>query len=119
MLLEKGESITLRNVFFETSQSELLKESVVQLLALKRILEDNPSMKIELRGYTDNRGNDSYNMELSESRAKAVKVWLIEYGIEAQRLTSRGFGRKDPVESNETKAGRARNRRVEFFIVDM
>ena len=119
IVLKEGESITLRNVFFETSESELLKESVVQLLALKRILDDHPSMKIELRGYTDNRGNDSYNMELSEARAKAVKDWLIEYGIEAQRLTSRGFGRKDPIESNETKAGRARNRRVEFFIVDM
>jgi len=117
--LKKGESINLRNVFFETGKANLLKESVVQLVELKQILDRRPTMKIELRGYTDNKGSDEINEELSLSRASSVRDWLIEYGIDERRINAVGFGRKDPIASNQTKAGRARNRRVEFYIVEM
>jgi outer membrane protein OmpA-like peptidoglycan-associated protein len=117
--LEVGRSITLRNVFFETAESKLLDESVVQLTALKKIMIDYPKMEIELRGYTDDRGEKEYNLILSQSRAEAVQSWLEEEGIETSRLSSKGFGEKDAVDTNSTEAGRARNRRVEFYIVNM
>ncbi|MFT6997967.1 MAG: outer membrane protein OmpA-like peptidoglycan-associated protein [Cryomorphaceae bacterium] len=119
IILEKGRSIALRNVFFETDEAELLDESIVQLNGLNRILLDYPDMKIELRGYTDDRGKSAYNLSLSQKRATAVKAWLIEQGLTETRVGAKGFGEKDPIESNSTEAGRARNRRVEFFIVKM
>jgi len=119
LVLEKGESIALRNVFFETDEAKLLDESIVQLSALYRILTDYPQMIIELRGYTDDRGESGYNLNLSERRAMAVMEWLSEQGIAKERLSSKGFGEQDPIKSNATEAGRARNRRVEFFIVNM
>ncbi len=118
-VFEKGKSIALRNVFFETDEATLLDESIVQLNALIRVLEENPSMEIELRGYTDNRGDDVYNLDLSERRAMAVMKWLEKEGIGKRRLEAKGFGEADPIETNETEAGRLRNRRVEFFIVNM
>jgi outer membrane protein OmpA-like peptidoglycan-associated protein len=117
--LEAGNSITLRNVFFETDESKLLQESEVQLNALGRLLYDYPEMKIELRGYTDDRGEIEYNLNLSKERAASVKEWLVEYGVDPGRMSSIGFGENNPVETNDTEAGRARNRRVEFFIVNM
>ncbi|MCZ4407197.1 OmpA family protein [Cryomorphaceae bacterium 1068] len=119
LILEKGKSIALRNVFFETNEAKLLDESLVQLNALNRILKDYPEMSIELRGYTDDRGEDEYNLVLSERRAQSVKTWLLEQGLSENRISAKGFGEKDPIEINSTEAGRARNRRVEFFIVNM
>jgi len=119
VLLEKGKSIALRNVFFETNEAELLDESVVQLNALSRILFDYPQMTIELRGYTDDRGEKEYNLSLSEKRAQSVRRWLLKQGLSETRASAKGFGEQDPIETNSTEAGRARNRRVEFYIVDM
>lgn len=119
IILEKGRSIALRNVFFETDQAVLLDESIVQLNGLDRILLDYPDMTIELRGYTDDRGEEDYNLKLSRERAAAVKNWLTDQGHAEARINAKGFGEKDPLETNTTEAGRARNRRVEFYIVDM
>jgi outer membrane protein OmpA-like peptidoglycan-associated protein len=119
VILEKGKSIALRNVFFETNEDKLLDESLVQLNALNRILQDYPDMIIELRGYTDDRGEDEYNLSLSQRRAESVKTWLLEHGVNESRIRAKGFGEKDPIETNTTEAGRTRNRRVEFFIVNM
>jgi len=117
--LATGSTINLRNVFFETDESKLREESFIQLSALKDILLQYPEMKIEVRGYTDNIGEANYNLELSTRRAEAVVVWLTEQGISGHRLSFKGFGEADPVESNETTAGRARNRRVTFHIISM
>jgi len=119
LLLEKGKSIALRNVFFETNEAKLLDESIVQLNALGRILIDYPEMTIELRGYTDDRGEKEYNLSLSKRRAQSVRTWLLEQGLSETRVSAKGFGERDPIETNNTEAGRARNRRVEFYIVDM
>lgn len=119
LILEKGKSIALRNVFFETDEAELLEESIVQLNALRRILNDYPEMNIELRGYTDSRGEDDYNLSLSLRRAQAVRTWLTEQGVSETRIEATGFGEQNPIETNATEAGRTRNRRVEFFIVNM
>jgi outer membrane protein OmpA-like peptidoglycan-associated protein len=73
-------------------------------------------MKIEIRGHTDNVGNDDANLSLSENRAKSVVNYLIENGITGDRLTSKGFGESQPVTTNETAEGKQQNRRVEFII---
>lgn len=108
--------IRLNNVFFETSKWELLPTSKTELDGLVTILNQNPTMKIEIRGHTDNVGSDELNLTLSENRAKSVVTYLIEKGILADRLTSKGYGESIPVTTNENTEGRQLNRRVEFII---
>lgn len=117
--IAEGRTISLRNVFFKTDSASLLEESKFQLGALYRLMNEYNKMKIEIRGYTDNVGDDTYNLELSKRRATAVENWLIDKGIDSSRISSQGFGEKDPIETNDTEAGRARNRRVTFYIVSM
>lgn len=114
-----GRTINLRNVFFDTDKATLLDESVIQLTALKNLLEEFAKMHIEIRGYTDSQGDDAYNLDLSQRRAGAVVEWLVSQGIDKSRLQSKGYGETDPVATNETEAGRALNRRVTFFILSM
>ncbi len=109
--------IRLNNVFFETGKWELLPASQTELDALATILTQNPTMKIEIRGHTDNVGSDDSNNVLSENRAKAVVDFLTTKGIPAERLSSKGYGESIPVTSNETAEGRQFNRRVEFIIL--
>ncbi len=117
--IAEGRTISLRNVFFKTDSASLLEESKFQLEALYKLMYRYDKMEIEIRGYTDNVGDDAYNMELSKRRATAVENWLIENGIDSSRISSKGFGENDPVETNDTEAGRARNRRVTFYIVSL
>ena len=112
----KAKPIVLKNVFFETGSADLKKESLVELNRLKNLLEDNPSLKIQINGHTDNVGSDEDNLKLSDGRAKAVYDFLIENGITASRLKFKGFGETQPVASNETEEGRQQNRRTEFVI---
>ena len=76
------------------------------------ILKKNPDLKVEIDGHTDSTGPAAYNMTLSERRAKAVMKYFVDKGVEAQRLTTKGFGSTNPAASNDTKEGRAKNRRV-------
>ncbi|NJN33343.1 MAG: OmpA family protein [Saprospiraceae bacterium] len=111
-------TIVLKNVFFDTDKSILKSESFVELNKLKLLLTENPKMRIELRGHTDNVGSDASNLDLSTRRAAAVKDFLIQNGITADRLQSKGFGESQPVDTNETPEGRQNNRRTEFLILD-
>jgi outer membrane protein OmpA-like peptidoglycan-associated protein len=117
--LEKGGTVLLKNVFFETDEAVLRDESLVQLKALKNLMDIHRSMVIEVRGYTDDRGEEDYNLELSERRAEAVTDWLRTEGVAPDRLSAKGFGEKHPIATNNSEAGRTKNRRVEFLIVDM
>lgn len=117
--IAEGKTINLRNVFFKTDSATLMAESTFQLEALLKLMNDHPKMRIEIRGYTDNVGDDDYNLKLSSRRAEAVTLWLISNGIGQDRLVFKGFGEKDNIETNETEAGRARNRRVTFYILEM
>jgi outer membrane protein OmpA-like peptidoglycan-associated protein len=117
--IKQGRDITLQNVFFETDKAVLEDESSIQLEALKKLLDEYSNMEIEIRGYTDDRGAADYNFELSERRAETVLNWLRENGIEAKRLSSKGFGESNPIADNNTEAGRARNRRVTFYIISL
>lgn len=112
----EGSDIALQNVFFETDSDALLAESLVQLNALLQVMETRKDMEIELRGFTDNRGDRAHNLDLSERRARAVLEWLVAHGIERNRLEAHGFGDTQPIADNNTQAGRARNRRVDFVI---
>lgn len=111
--------IRLNNIFFETGKATLLPTSQNELDRLATILNDNPGMVIEIRGHTDNQGGADLNQSLSENRAKAVVEYLVSKGIDAKRLTSKGFGEKAPTATNDTPEGRAINRRVEFKIISV
>jgi len=117
--MEKAEheSVILENVFFESGSSELLPASEPELQKLLYTLKINQSMVIELRGHTDNVGDDDANQQLSEARAKAVFSWLTGKGIPGTRISYKGFGETQPIASNDTEAGRKQNRRTEFYIV--
>lgn len=114
--IEVGECITLKNVFFATGQYVLLDESQAELDAVALLLNQNPSIHIELGGHTDNVGKSEANKVLSEQRAKAVMDYLAAHGIEADRMTYKGYGETRPVASNDTEEGRAQNRRTEFKV---
>lgn len=114
---EAEEIVTMWDVFFATGESEVLPQSYNELRRLKELLEANPDMKIELRGHTDNQGTVEFNRRLSEARAKAVVDYLVARGIDARRLSYKGFGKSMPIESNDTPEGRRRNRRVEYRVV--
>lgn len=88
----------------------MLNEAVI-------IMKENPQLKVEVDGHTDSTGPAAYNMKLSEERAKAVKAYFVDHGIDAKRITTKGFGLTKPVASNDTKEGRAKNRRVELTPV--
>ena len=81
------------------------------------ILKKNPEIKVEIDGHTDNTGTAAYNMNLSERRAKSVMKYFVDQGVEAERLTTKGFGLTKPAASNDTKEGRTKNRRVELTPV--
>lgn len=116
--VEVGETIVLRNIFFDTGAAELRPESYAELGILYKLMVDNPSLKIEISGHTDNVGSANLNQRLSERRARSVVDFLIERGIDNERLTYKGYGFEKPIASNETAAGRQMNRRTEFEIIE-
>jgi len=116
MKIQKDAKIVLRNVFFDFGKSTLKPESFGELDRLIDILTENPKLKIEIGGHTDNKGTKQKNMELSEARAKAVVDYLSKK-IDTSRMTFKGYAFDVPVATNETEEGRALNRRVEFKII--
>lgn len=109
--------IVLENVFFETASAALKDNSKTELDKLKALLDENPAMKIQLNGHTDNVGQPEDNMTLSNNRAIAVMEYLIQQGITKERLSAKGFGETKPRFPNDTKEGRAGNRRTEFVVL--
>lgn len=114
-----GSSFVLKEIFFEFDKSTILQQSYFELMRLISLLDTYPEMRIEIGGHTDAKGSESYNLRLSESRAKAVADYLISKGISEKRLTYKGYGKSQPIDTNETEEGRAHNRRVEFKIISM
>jgi outer membrane protein OmpA-like peptidoglycan-associated protein/tetratricopeptide (TPR) repeat protein len=109
--------IVLKNIFFETGSATLQKESLPELAQLKKLLTENPTLKIQINGHTDNVGSDADNLRLSEARAKAVYDHLVQNGADASRLRYKGFGESVPAGSNDTEEGRRMNRRTEYLVV--
>lgn len=114
-----GVPVVLRNVFFETGSAALKNESRVELDKLVDMLRKNPNMKIEVSGHTDNVGSKESNLKLSDNRAASVKDYLVKAGIQADRITTKGFGDTKPVDDNGTDKGRANNRRTEFKVTNI
>jgi outer membrane protein OmpA-like peptidoglycan-associated protein len=115
--IEIGKSITLQNVFFVRSKAELLPDSYFELDRLVKVLSDNPQLKIEILGHTDNVGDPALNLKLSEDRVTTIKKYLISKNISEKRLSGKGYGGTKPIASNATEETRKLNRRVEFTIV--
>ncbi len=116
MTKEDRKPVVLKNVFFATASAELLPVSTNELDRLYNLLEDNPEMRIQINGHTDNVGGDEANQQLSEARAKAVYSYLLGKGIAEERLKYKGFGETQFIADNETEEGRQQNRRTEFEL---
>jgi outer membrane protein OmpA-like peptidoglycan-associated protein len=114
--IEIGQSIKLNNVFFVQSKPELLSIAYPELDRLAEVMKANPKIEIELSGHTDNVGDASKNLILSEQRVKTVKDYLVSKGISAARITGKGYGGTKPVSSGNTEEDKKLNRRVEFTI---
>ena len=117
MTLKLGDTIRLKNIYFDFDKAELLPRSFVELNKLAKILKENPKLEIEIDGHTDSDGSENYNQKLSESRAKTVTEWLKKQGIRGERHKFRGAGERQPIVSNDTENGRQQNRRVEFVVL--
>ena len=117
MPIEVGETIQLNNVFFEQGKPILKSQSFPELDRLFQIMQENPSVQIELGGHTDNVGNKEALMKLSQDRVIAVKAYLEKRGIKDNRIEGKGYGPTQPIAANNTEADRQKNRRVEVKII--
>lgn len=115
--IDTGETVVLKNIFFDFDKFDLLPESLAELNKLTGLLQKNPAMKIEIGGHTDNKGSAEYNQKLSEQRARSVYEFLIAKGIDKNRLSYKGYGLTKPIDTNDTEEGRANNRRTEFKVM--
>ena len=104
-------------VFFDPGKTELKRSSYPELDRVVHVMQADPNMEVEIAGYTDSEGDDSHNLELSRRRAEAVKDYLLKKGIPENRIVTKGYGKDNPIASNDTEDGRAENRRVEFTVL--
>jgi outer membrane protein OmpA-like peptidoglycan-associated protein len=115
--IKKGQRTILKNIFFAYDSYELQSTSFAELDKMYEFLSQNPDIKIEIGGHTDNTGSDSHNDQLSLNRAKAVYDNLILRGINEDRLSFKGYGSKQPIDTNQSPEGRQNNRRTEFKVL--
>ena len=108
--------IALEGVFFETNSATLTAASAAILDKAAATLNVNKQIEGEVAAHTDDRGKDTYNLDLSNRRAASVMDYLVSHGVDAARLTSKGYGEAQPKADNATAAGRAQNRRVELRV---
>jgi tetratricopeptide (TPR) repeat protein len=115
--VEVGTKVVLDNIYFQTGKAVLMPESYDELDQVFRFLENNPSVKLEISGHTDNTGSLRINQRLSRDRARAVVNYLVNRGIAEHMLISEGYADTQPVATNDTAEGRRQNRRVEFKVI--
>lgn len=115
--IEVGTVVRLKNIYFDFNKATLKSESFVELDKVVAFLTDNPTVEIEIEGHTDSVGPDDRNQALSQSRSQSVVDYLVSKGIAVGRLAAKGFGESKPIDTNDTDAGRANNRRVEFTVL--
>ncbi len=115
--IEAGQSLTLNNIFFDFNKSNLRSESFSELNRLLKIFSDYPGISIEIAGHTDGIGSDDYNQKLSQSRAEAVRQYLLQKRVDGTKVVAVGYGKHEPIADNHTDEGRQMNRRVEFRIL--
>jgi len=107
--------IIMHGILFDIDKATLKPESMGSINQIFNLMQKDPSLKFEIGGHTDNTGNADHNLTLSQQRADAVKEQLVKMGIDASRLTTKGYGDTKPIDTNDTPEGRANNRRVEFI----
>ncbi|MCO5287153.1 MAG: OmpA family protein [Chitinophagaceae bacterium] len=115
--IETDASVVLKNIFFNTGKSDLKPESIVELNNIVTLMNENPTLRIQIIGFTDNVGSEKDNLKLSNDRALSVVNYLITHGVKAERLSHLGKGASNPVADNNTEEGRAQNRRTEMKVV--
>jgi OOP family OmpA-OmpF porin len=113
-----AEKIVLRGVNFDFDKSEIRPDAAVILDEAVSILSGSPDRQVRIEGHTCSMGPDAYNQGLSERRAASVRKYLVDHGIAASRLSSVGFGESNPIATNDTREGRALNRRVELQVLE-
>jgi OmpA-OmpF porin, OOP family len=116
--LSQGESVVLKNVNFDFNSFILLKSSEATLNTFLEFLNENPTLRVSIEGHTDDIGTEEYNLELSTKRAKSVCNWLVNRGIQQQRLEYKGYGKKQPLINSTEDKNRAINRRVEVKVIN-
>jgi len=114
---ERGLVLTLGDVLFEYDRAELKSGALRNLYPLVTFLRENPGRNVLIEGHTDSIGSDSYNIDLSQRRADAVRSFLLQNGLGPERMTIQGYGESYPVASNDSDAGRQQNRRVELVVL--
>jgi outer membrane protein OmpA-like peptidoglycan-associated protein len=115
---EIGSKVILKNIFFDTGKSDLKNESITEIENIQELLKSNPALKVQINGHTDNTGNVASNKALSLKRATAVVDYLASHGVDASRLSAKGFGSDRPIVSNDDETGgRELNRRTEIEII--
>ena len=112
--LDADGRVQLHGILFDLDKASLQPESTKQLQHVVTLLKENPDLKLEVQGHTDDQGSEDYNLELSQNRAETVVTYLGLFGIDTSRIIPKGFGESKPVMPNTTKEGRAKNRRVEL-----
>ncbi|MBR4136242.1 MAG: OmpA family protein [Bacteroidales bacterium] len=116
--IETGKVCDLKDIYYQTNSYTLTQASQVIINLFVEFLRDNPTVKVEIQGHTDDVGNDKDNQILSERRAKAVYDLVVSKGVSADRLRYKGYGESQPIADNSTAAGRAKNRRTVFLIYE-
>jgi len=114
--LKVGEAYTINDILYATNSSALNDKSKFILKGFARFLNQNPNITVAIQGHTDDVGDDAQNLALSESRAKGVKDYLVSQGIDAERLSAKGYGEAKPKVPNTSDLNRAKNRRTDFVI---
>jgi OOP family OmpA-OmpF porin len=108
----------IRGITFETNKAVIRMTSEPTLYDALQVLEDYPDVRLEVQGHTDDVGNDEFNLDLSQARAEAVVQWFVDHGVRYGRFRAVGYGETLPISDNQTDAGRAENRRVEFKLIE-
>jgi outer membrane protein OmpA-like peptidoglycan-associated protein len=108
--------LQLRNIQFDYNSYDLTPSSFAELDRLVKLMQDNPSMHIELSAHTDDVGSERFNLLLSQKRGEAARKYLLRHGVEPERIVAKGYGKTKPLVPNDSEENRAINRRVEFTI---
>lgn len=115
--IEAGKSVEINDIYYATASYQINQKSYAVLKEFAEFLKSNPTVKVEIRGHTDNVGSVQTNITLSNQRAKAVYDYLISKGVSQDKITYKGYGPNMPIADNSTEWGRAKNRRTEFYIM--
>jgi outer membrane protein OmpA-like peptidoglycan-associated protein len=112
----RGLIVNIPDVLFDTAKFSLRPLAREKLARVGGIISGHPGLRLDVEGHTDSVGGDDYNQRLSEQRGGAVRDYLVQQGMQSTSVTTKGFGKTQPVVSNDTAAGRQQNRRVELVI---